>query len=113
MGDATEVRFAKLVHYVNQGLKGLQLLFHLAMPCLRVKNKVLHIADDMHKHSSRQHTACLAEHNRQRIGRMSYAWEWQSGCLRIQIAAAPVKEAAVSTKHPVGLAVLFLAEEQW
>lgn len=33
-------------------------------------------------------------------------------CLRIQIAAAPVKEAAVSTKHPVILAVLFLAGEQ-
>ena len=34
-------------------------------------------------------------------------------CLRIQIAAAPVKEAAVSTKHPVLLAALFLAGEQW
>ena len=33
-------------------------------------------------------------------------------CLRIQIAAAPVKEATVSTKHPVTLAVLILAEEQ-
>lgn len=34
-------------------------------------------------------------------------------CLRIQIAAAPVKGAAVSTKHPVLLAALFLAGEQW
>lgn len=33
-------------------------------------------------------------------------------CLRIQIAAAPVKEAAVSTKHPFNLAALFLAGEQ-
>ena len=33
-------------------------------------------------------------------------------CLRIQIAAAPVKEAAVSTKHSVTLAALFLAGEQ-
>lgn len=33
-------------------------------------------------------------------------------CLRIQIAVAPVKEATVSTKHPVNLAVLILAEEQ-
>ena len=37
----------------------------------------------------------------------------ETKCLRIQIAAAPVKEAAVSTKHPVLLAALFLAGEQW
>ena len=46
-------------------------------------------------------------------GMMHILMTHDAKCLRIQIAAAPVNKAAVSTKHPVLLAALSLAAEQW